>query len=730
MKKILSLTIAILFCFESAVFANYSGYKSYIKGLLALKNGKTDVAVSEYERTLSYDPDATTVYKDLALVYLQQGDVTKALESAKKLQELEKDNVKTQMFLGSFYLSINEMLLAKLCWERVLELEPANETATVYLAAYYYSDNKLKESIDYWTKFLEQQPESAEGYFQLGLTQEKLGMLDEALESYKKVNEIKSEAQEGYLARARIYENKKEYKLAIEEYKEYAKHFSGNVAILTYLGKCYFEEKKYDEAEEVVLKAKETAPNNVIVNYLLGMIYEKQGKIDDAIDVFEYIIKLEPTAANYTRLGYYYALKQNYKSAEKQFDKALEKEPLNSEILYLAGLNYIDSKKYEKAREVLEQSLYLRPDYLDSKFYLALCYDKLKNFNKTEQLLKEIIEADPNNVKALNYLAYSYTEKMIHLDQAEKMLTIVLKLQPNVPAYLDSMGWLHYKKRNYALAERYIFAAINTTPKDFDKDLYEHLGDISIELKKLSQSWLAYAVACDLGSTTAKKKINLLDKKFAQEKDLQQEKFKVVAERAILNYHRIATLKAGYKINIKMSAASVSSYTTISFARMMGMNFDFPPKLSFQGGSVFVSEDKVEFSPQAMKDNIPEEFMSMFDFAQLVLSKDFVTKLMSSTKSQKGNEVIYKSDDGYIFKIDSKTGMFKEFSKEKSFVLKLGSYKKYNDISKIPSSVTFEAEQTRFKAVCNLNKSSILSAPEIQKLLRQAKNDSESSGQD
>ena len=124
MKKTISLIIALLFCFESFSYASYNGYKSYIKGLLALKKGKPEVAISEYERTLSYDPDATTVYKDLALVYLQQGDVTKALDSAKKLQEAENDNVKTQMFLGSFYLSINEMLLAKQSWERVLEVEP------------------------------------------------------------------------------------------------------------------------------------------------------------------------------------------------------------------------------------------------------------------------------------------------------------------------------------------------------------------------------------------------------------------------------------------------------------------------------------------------------------------------------------------------------------------------------------------------------------------------------
>ena len=74
MKKIISCVIAILFCCESLSFANYDGYKSYLKGLLALKKAKTDVAISEFERTLSYDTQATTVYKDLALIYMQQGN--------------------------------------------------------------------------------------------------------------------------------------------------------------------------------------------------------------------------------------------------------------------------------------------------------------------------------------------------------------------------------------------------------------------------------------------------------------------------------------------------------------------------------------------------------------------------------------------------------------------------------------------------------------------------------
>ena len=172
MNKIVVFISILLFSLANILFANYNGYKAYLKGLVALKNGKLETAIAEFERTLAYDDKATTVYKDLAVTYLQQGNRKKSLDAAKKLQELEKNNIQTQLFLASFYVSVNDLLLAKKCWEKVLELDTNNEVATVYLASYYYSDNKLKESIDYWTKFLEQKPESAEGYCHLGLAQE------------------------------------------------------------------------------------------------------------------------------------------------------------------------------------------------------------------------------------------------------------------------------------------------------------------------------------------------------------------------------------------------------------------------------------------------------------------------------------------------------------------------------------------------------------------------------
>ncbi len=675
--------------------------------LLAQKNGKTDIAISEFERALAYDENATTVYKDLALVYLQNGDTKKALANTKELQKKEFDNVDTQMFAGSLFLSLNDTEGARKCWERALEIDPSNEVATVYLAAYYSSDNKLEESVKYWTKYLEQQPESSEGYFQLGLAQERMGLLDKALNSYKKVTKLKPEAQEAYLARARVYENKKEFKLAIDEYKEYAKLFTGNPAILIYLGKCYYEEKNYEQAEEILLRAKEYVPNNITLNYLLGIVYEKQLKLDDAIDTFEFIVKHEPTAANYTRLGYFYSLKRDYKTAEKRFNKALNIEPLNSEILYLAALNCLDYEKYDEARKKLEKSIYLKPDFNEGKFFLAVTYDKTNHFDKAEELIKEILEAEPDNARALNYLGYSYVNKNINLDVAEQLLEKLIKTGTEEPAYLDSFAWLYYKKQNYELAETYILKAVNNQNSVFDKDLYEHLGDISIETDKIQQAYFAYSVAYDLGSVTAKKKMNLLKNKIPKN-DIA----KIIARRAVFNYTRISTLKAGYKLKLHYAGGETSSFMSALYVKNAGVKFDIAPKFSFPGFSVIFKDDETEFSPNAVRESLNSEIILMFDFANIVLSKEFVNILIDAKTSFKGKNIIYENDNITV-KINSKTGQFKNFLKKDLFNLEINSYKNFNKVSKIPDKMIFKMKKNKFKAAIQNTK---LTIPEINEV--------------
>jgi tetratricopeptide (TPR) repeat protein len=721
MKKTIVCLIS-LSLFSNLSYANYEGYKSYISGLLALKKGNIETTVREFENVISHDSGAVSVYKDLALIYWQKGDGKKALETAQKVRELDGETVKTNMFLGTFYLSVNEMDLAKQCWEKILQIDPKNETATVYLAAYYYSDNKLKESADYWNKFLQEKPESSEGYFQLGLVQEKLGLLEEALKSYKKVNELKPEAREAYLSRARIYETQKEFKLAINEYEKYITVFPDNISILLYLGKCYLEEQRYNDAESILLKAKNIAPNNIPLHYLLGMTYEKQSNLEEAIEAFEFIVKNEPTPQAVARLGFYYALKQDFKMAQMKFKQAVEMDPLNPEFHYITSLNFMDMKDYENAVKELEKTLFLKPDFNDAKFYLALANEKLGYYDKTEELLKDILVSNPDDVKAMNYLGYFYADRNIKLDEAEKLLIRVVELSPNEPAFLDSLAWMYYRTGKFKEAEKYMLMAVNTEPKFFDKTLYEHLGDISVEINKLPQAWLCYAVAADMGSDIAKKKMKIVAKKASPDGIS-----KILYERAVHNFLRVISLKAGYSVKTQTPVIKTTMYMTVLYNERYGVKANFPQKLTMPEFSVLFDKNEIVFSPKAIGDSVAPEITEMLNFINFLFSKNFPQILAKASVSEKGNIITY-SNDGVSVKINKKTGLFTELAKKDLFVLKISSYENFNKISKIPDELIFTSQKTKFKCVIKLKNSAFPVNKDFENFRGQ--DDTQSTGKD
>ena len=696
MKKIFVILNVLLFSFGVLSASNYDGYRTYLDGLAFAKKGDVQKAIQLYEKTLTCDKTATLVYQELAYIYLRKGEGQKALNIAQQLKDIDGESVQTNLFLGTFYLNANEMELATNCWKKVLELDPKNETATVYLATVYSSDNKLKESLDYWKKYLQQQPESSEGYFQLGVIQEKLGMNKEAIKSYNKVNELKPDAREAYLARARIYETQKDFKAAIKEYEKYIEVYPDNISILIYLGKCYFEEKRHKETEDVLLKAKKIAPNNLTVYYLLGMNYEKRANINKAIDCYEFIVKNEKNPAAFARLGYYYALNLKFDIAQQKIQQAIDLEPLNPEFHYLAGLNYIDKKDFVSAKKELELALTVKPDFTEANFYLAMVNDKLDNFEEAEKILLELIEKDPKNVKAMNYLGYCYADRNIKLDEAERLLNNVVQLYPNDPAFLDSLAWLYYREGKYGEAEQYIFKAIITEPRLLDATLYEHFGDISVELNKLPQAWLAYSVATDMNSDKTKAKADLVSKKITD-----KEKSKVLNERALHNFIRIVSFKASYYLTIKTPKIKTKTYMELLFSKGIVLRASFPAKLTLPAFNVFFTKDDVIFEPKSAANLVTDEIEQMLKFVNFITSGNIIVLLQQAETTQKGSKVTYKKD-GYTVVINIKSGEILEVQKDDLCSIKIKAYKKLNNFSKVPSKLFFKSLKSKFECEISL----------------------------
>ncbi|MCL2143951.1 MAG: tetratricopeptide repeat protein [Endomicrobia bacterium] len=666
MKKKIIFVLCFILVMQTgfAYAANYEAYRAYLKGVLAYKANAFDAARKDYEKVVALDPDALAARKELMHLYWRSGNQQKAFDAAEKIENLDGENPATTMLLANFYIGAEQPEKARKFWEKTLELEPDNEIAILCLAAYYDSDNKLEKSAEYWNEFLKNQPDSAAGYFQLGMIQEKLDMTQEALNSYDKVLELKPESLEVYLSKARIYENINNFPLAVSEYAK---------------------------ARDAFIKAKKElkGADNEIASYWLGVIYQKMGNIDKAAAEFEYLSSKQPdNVAVIARLGYYYSLLKQYAKAEKKLKIALSKDPLNYEISYLLGLNYIDWQKYDKAIKSFEKVVSLNPDFADAYYFMGNAMDKNGDFENAEKAFLQTLAISPEHTRAMNYLGYTYADKNIKLKEAEILLDKAVALEPQNGAYLDSLGWLYYRQEKYELAEKFIVTAANITR---DAVIYEHLGDVYVELAKINDAWIAYALARDAGAQkSAKRKLELVQKKISP-----ADFYNVNLFRAGSNYQKLFSLKTGYKMKISVkSYYSVKGYLPFNYVKGEGVSIGMPAKFFMGNATVYIKDGNATFDPKAAEDEIPQEFRGILDFASGIFSQGFFKQFENSAVDQSGKKITYASN-GTEMMLDSETGLVEKITKD-GIVIEPVKYKRFFN-SMIPSLINVSSKQYKFK---------------------------------
>jgi len=180
---------------------------------------------------------------------------------------------------------------------------------------------------------------------------------------------------------------------------------------------------------------------------------------------------------------------------------------------------YQEQKDYPHAIELAKRMVALEPR--NDKFYFTLgaLYDANKQKQEGIDAMTKAIAINPANAPALNYLGYTYAEQGTHLDEAEKLVKRALKVEPEDGFYVDSLGWVYYKKGQYQKAVGELERAVNLSGDD--PTITEHLGDAYNRLGKSRDARGQYEDA--LKKTQDADQIERLKTKIAaSENDTQQ----------------------------------------------------------------------------------------------------------------------------------------------------------------------------------------------------------------
>lgn len=388
-----------------------------------------------------------------------------------RLQELaEKDarNKDLQFFLADTYLNAKDLDKAEVIYRKSLE-DSASTEAYLGLARIYRKQNKAAELLDNLAKAFERNNEQEQAVAQ-------------AFEE-----EIEAISKDAALFDALLAAMKERTKDGARK-----EHYSAAFVLATIAGST----EKVDAAVElydIALKANRSAAERIYGGK--GAVLSGAKRYDDAIVVYKAALE-DPLVQRsrpdmIVRLARVQSIAGKYEDAVKTINELKKINPDHPIVLMeIARVHYF-AHKWEAAKEAFEDLIKRHPDggevVNQARMSLSNVYVQLGDLKKGEEVLEAYLVDHPDDPGVNNDLGYLYADQGKNLEKAKAMIEKAVKAEPKNAAYLDSMGWVLFKLGQHNEAKTYLEKATQTD-RGGDATIWDHLGDVQLQLKEVTQA--------------------------------------------------------------------------------------------------------------------------------------------------------------------------------------------------------------------------------------------------
>ncbi len=539
--------------------------------------GQHQKAVEAFKMVLLYDAKSAQVHLRLAAEYVKLGMISEALEHAEISVKKDPKLADGHLLLGGLYSTLKVYEKAIAHYEEVLKLDSTNTEAPMYIGAVYAEQKQYDKAIKYF-EALAKNPNYVTPYlawYYVGrIRSEQIGkaFIRASEAAFLKALKFKPDHLETVLALGSLYKKSDREAKAIDLYKTFEREHGNQPRLAELLSQAYLEQENYDLAyeqleilesisddslnakvkmalvlieqkkfEKAVAKLKEVlrqVPESDKIRFYLAAIYEEIHKTSDAIEQFSRI----PSESQYfgeSMVHAAYLLKQNKKvdDAIDLIKKGLEKRKDISQF-YAIYASLLDEKsEFKKAAEILAEGTAKFPENVQLRFFAGTIQDRLGNKKQVIENMKKVIEMDPNHVQGLNYLAFTYADANNNLEEAEKLVRRALEIEPNDGYILDTIGWILFKRGQFADSIKMLEAAYKNQPNE--SIIAEHLGDAYNKHQLVEKARVMYQKAAE--NEQDDKKIHLLREKITA---LEQQELRFSSERQPASLPRSATEQA------------------------------------------------------------------------------------------------------------------------------------------------------------------------------------------
>jgi len=225
--------------------------------------------------------------------------------------------------------------------------------------------------------------------------------------------------------------------------------------------------------------------------FYLSSIAEREGRTDLALEGYTRLAEAGMGLVVRGRAARLLMKRDERLAAFRLLDEhaaAERAEALDVEFAKAALLD--DLGKPKEAIALLQLALERYPDHPGVRYQIALIQDKAGLTRESLRNFEGLLKDRPEDASLLNALGYSLADHKEKLPRAETLIRKALEASPDNPAFLDSLGWVRFRRGDIPGALPHLERAYRIFP---DPEIASHWGEALWESGKQSEARALWA---------------------------------------------------------------------------------------------------------------------------------------------------------------------------------------------------------------------------------------------
>ncbi len=552
MIRIIKISVISILLLQATIFAQAqdSAKEYFITGKTADLTGNYTASAENYLLALKYS-NSPGIHFALSQAYTKLNKFKEAMVEINKALAQDDSNPEFLMHKAEIYLDLGQKDEAIKVYSSLLEKDTDDYSVIYSLARLYEGNNQPEQAAVLYEKITDEYGfdyEVLRRLYDIYANKNRYTDCERVLEYILKMDPYDTQNR---IRLASLYEYNSKYDESLKIYEELQRLNPSDKKIQNSLVKLYFltdrpdkgfkefaavlekDTLSYDEKiqmgemfmsmisqEKSAVKISMTAFGKIRDEYpdawkpyfYLGMTKIAAGS-DDFVDDFENALQRADTSRDaYTQIGYTYFEKSLTERAYLTAYKGVTMYPDDFKLNYILGLTLQRQGKLDDAAVYLEKALTINPDDISLLSTLGLMYNTMKKYDKSNKMYERALAIDPDNVLVLNNYAYNLSGRGENLSAALAMSKKVIQKEPENANYLDTMGWIYFKLKDYLQAKYFTQKSLDLNASS--SVVQEHMGDILSALNDVEGAAIHYQKAYELNQTnnSAKEKLENLKK--------------------------------------------------------------------------------------------------------------------------------------------------------------------------------------------------------------------------